>query len=186
MVRVAPGWMIGPLLCRNSPLLCRHAGCSTAVSTSCPQFGSARHCTSPRCNVHWCEARQVRQCRMCGCHTAVLTSSASGFCTVHCTSLRCTLHRKRYPVCSSPPSACCVVGSCAAHCSPPHHPRPPGSHSLRICKAPSCNERVHPECSTSQCTLHCASPHLPVPLATPLPAPLPQRCHVQRPQAVAL
>ena len=159
----------------NSPLLCRHVGCSTAVSASCPVRFCQTHCTSPRCNVHRSETRQGRQCRM-GCHTVVPRSCASGFCTVHCTSLRSTLHRRRQPVCSSPncsspPGPACVVGSCAAHCShpqcsrgrqdPPHHPRPSGpprSHSLTFCRVPSCNERAHPECSTSRCTLLCASP----------------------------
>ena len=129
----------------NSPL-CRHAGCSNAVSASCPvRFCQ---CTSPRCNVHWPETRQGRQCRMRGCHCHL-------FRALHQFAMHAL---RRQPVCSSPncsslPSLSCVVRSCAAHCSTVFSRAsrsstsslgPPRSHSLRICRVPSCNERAHP------------------------------------------
>ena len=158
----------------DSRLVCRRAGCSNEVSSSCPVRFCQAHCTSPRCNAHRPPVTsQVRQCRLRGCRSSVPRSCASGFCALHCTSGRCSLHRRRQPVCSSPncsssPSPSCVVGACMAHCSHPqcsrvpprqNHPATPRSRSLRICRAPTCNERAHPECATSRCTLHCTSPH---------------------------
>ena len=105
----------------DSRLVCRRAGCSNEVASSCPVRFCQAHCTSPRCNAHGSPVTsQVRQCRMRGCRSSVPRSCASGFCALHCTSSRCSLHRRRQPVCSSPncssspsPSSCgwCLLGA---------------------------------------------------------------------------
>ena len=77
----------------DSRLVCRRAGCSNEVASSCPVRFCQAHCTSPRCNAHGSPVTsQVRQCRMRGGRSSIPRSCASGFCALHCTNNRCSLH----------------------------------------------------------------------------------------------
>ena len=151
----------------KSSLHCRRSGCSAVVVPSCPVRFCQAQCTSPRCPTHSTVSRR-RECRARGCTSLVPRSCSSGFCESHCTSPRCTWHRRRVPVCSTVGCTAdadqkCVVGSCLAHCTHTSCGPIGGSprSTLRLCRIPSCSERVHPECSTRCCTLHCSSSRCP-------------------------
>ena len=109
----------------------------------------------------------VNHCRRSGCSSPVPLSSPVGFCQTHCTSSRCSLHstptrRRRCRARGFFGSTfLCqwVLRVSLHHCTHTQcGPIGGGSQStLRVCRIPSCSERVHPECSSRCCTLHCTS-----------------------------